>query len=150
MYQVGTPPTRAPVFFRPPFVADVHVRNNISDLCCMPHFVLIGIHTRPARTYSELNGLVDVYDWAKKKYENALILGDLNADSGYFGPVDKKQNVLVKRNDFKWLVKDDMKTNVDGTSAYDRSAAIHCFMWHNICNQYWNLRSYGVCVIIIL
>ena len=90
----------------------------------MPNFVLIGIHTRPARVYSELNGLVNAYDWARQHYnqQNALILGDLNAAGGYFGPVDRQQNVLVRRNDFRWLIDDFTPTNVAGTEAYDRSA----------------------------
>lgn len=90
----------------------------------MKTFVLIGIHTRPHRTYSELNGLVEVYDLARKTFtqENALILGDLNADGDYFGTTDKKQNTLYARCDlFKWLVQDGNKTNYGQTSkTYDR------------------------------
>ena len=76
------------------------------------------------RTYSELNGLVEVYKWATRsyKYKNVLILGDLNADGDYFGPVDKMQNPLYARSDlFKWLVQDGEKTNYGQTSkTYDR------------------------------
>ena len=91
----------------------------------MPNFTLIGIHARPNRAYSEVNGLVNVYDWAKQttKQENALILGDLNADCAYFGFVDKKQNILyTQRHIFKWLVNDGVKTNAYSKSncTYDR------------------------------
>ena len=134
---------QADVFFRPPAV--MHVRAN--DLGCMPQFVLIGIHARPHRTYSELNGLVDVYEWAKETYgtDNVLILGDLNADYPSFGQVDKEQNILWSRKDiFEWLVTDNMATNVDENRAYDRSAAIHIFVsWHNSSMQYWSLCSYS-------
>ena len=126
-YPVGiAPPFPAPVFFRPPFVAKVEVKAaNVQELECMPQFVLIGIHVRPHRAYSELNGLVNVYDRVKlfTGRDNALILGDLNADCSYFGPVDKKQNVLYRlKQIFKWLVEDGVKTNAGSrrVCTYDR------------------------------
>ena len=143
-YKVGTAPsTEAPVFFRSPRVLRVQVKSDkVPELHCMPNFVLIGIHVRPTRAYSELNGLVDVYDWAKQEYkqENALILGDLNAAGGYFGPVDKIQNILRKRKGFRWLIKDNNPTNIKGNKAYDRSAAaFHIMVPCNISlMQYWN------------
>lgn len=123
--QKTTDKLKLPVFFRPPFVFYVKVKpNTVPELDCMNTFVLIGIHTRPMRTYSELNGLVEVYKWATRsyKYKNVLILGDLNADGDYFGPVDKMQNPLYARSDlFKWLVQDGEKTNYGQTSkTYDR------------------------------
>ena len=118
---------QADVFFRPPFVARVQVNTTAApELECMPEFVLIGIHTRPVRTYSELNGLVNVYDRTARVRGingNALILGDLNADCGTFGPVEREQSVLRKRHIFHWLVKDEVKTNAASTSkdcTYDR------------------------------
>ena len=131
-YAVGTAlSAQAPVFFRPPQVLHVQIKSNtVPELHCMPNFVLIGIHARPTRAYSELNGLVDVYDWAQQYYKqgNALILGDLNAAGGYFGPVDKIQNILRKRTGFRWLIKDDNPTNINGDKAYDRSAAVFHIM----------------------
>ena len=117
---------RAEVFFRPPFV----VRVDRALPKCMKKIVLIGIHTRPARTYSELNGLVDVYEMAKMEYgtDNALILGDLNADRPSFGAVDKMQNILVLRSDFNWVIKDGDMTNHKQSRSYDRSAATYLNM----------------------
>ena len=98
----------------------------VPELDCMPEFALIGIHTRPVRTYSELNGLVNVYDRRARVRGingNALILGDFNADCSTFGAVERMQNILYKeRNIFHWLVEDGMKTNVAKTSdcTYDR------------------------------
>ena len=118
---------QADVFFRPPFVAHVKVNTtSVPELHCMPEFVLIGIHTRPVRTYSELNGLVNVYDRRARVRGingNALILGDFNADCGTFGPVERTQNTLYRERDiFHWLVEDGVKTNVAKSSdcTYDR------------------------------
>ena len=121
--KLGRTGQQAPVFFRPPMV--IHVQ--VPELECMPVFLLIGIHVRPYRAYGELNGLVSTYDRSKKKYgtENALILGDLNADCNFFGTVDKAQTVLRNRGDFKWLVDDKTVTNIVSVGkegcAYDRS-----------------------------
>ena len=106
-------------------MAEVEVNTfGVSELACMRKFVLIGIHTKPVRTYSELNGLVNVYNWARQhKSENALILGDLNADCGTFGPVEKQNSILYKeRRYFKWLISDGTKTNAVSrqSCAYDR------------------------------
>ena len=118
---------QADVFFRPPFVARVQVNiTAVPELDCMPEFALIGIHTRPVRTYSELNGLVNVYDRRARVRGingNALILGDFNADCGTFGPVERTQNTLYRERDiFHWLVEDGVKTNVAKSSdcTYDR------------------------------
>ena len=112
----------APVFFRPPLVVLVDVK----ELGRMRKFMLIGLHARPFRAYSELNGLVDTYVWAMNKFnaKNALILGDLNADCEYFGPVDEQQNFLVTRKkDFLWLVENKARTNTAAKPcAFDRSA----------------------------
>jgi len=124
-YPVGsTPPTPAPIFFRPPFILRARVTQAVPELHCMTEFFLIGLHARPARVYSELNGLVDAYDLTRHDYgqENALILGDFNADGTFFGDVDRLQNVLVRRQDFRWLIGDNTKTNTLGDKAYDRSA----------------------------
>ena len=87
---VGGENFQGDVFFRPPFVARVQVNTTaVPELECMPEFALIGIHTKPVQTYSELNGLVNVYDRRTRVRginENALILGDFNADCGTFGP----------------------------------------------------------------
>ena len=118
---------QADVFVRPPFVARVQVNTMAApELECMPEFMLIGIHTRPTRTYSELNGLVNVYDRRARVRVingNALILGDFNADCGTFGPVEKIQNVLYRETHiFHWLVEDGVKTNVAKSKdcTYDR------------------------------
>ena len=126
-YHVGGENFQAAVFFRPPFVAHVKVNTAaVPELDCMPEFALIGIHTKPARTYSELNGLVNVYDGRARVRGingNALILGDFNADCGTFGPVERIQNTLYRERDiFHWLVKDGVKTNVAQSKdcTYDR------------------------------
>ena len=125
-YPVGAPPTLAPIFFRPPFILHARVTQAVPELQCMPEFFLIGLHARPARVYSELNGLVNAYDLIRHDYgqENALILGDFNADGTSFGDVDRLQNVLVTRQDFQWLIGDNNKTNTLGDKAYDRSAGV--------------------------
>ena len=126
-YPVGAPATPAPIFFRPPFILRARVTPAVPELQCMPEFFLIGLHARPTRVYSELNGLVDAYDLTRHDYtqENALILGDFNADGISFGEVDKLQNVLVRRQDFRWLIDDNTKTNTAQESrAYDRSAGV--------------------------
>ena len=124
---MGDTNAEAPVFFRKPY--SIKVQPKGPEQTCLPEFVLIGIHVRPARAYLELNGLVDVYDDSTIKYktEDTLILGDLNAACDYFGPVDIKQNVLRQRGDFEWLVDDNRRTNVGGNRgcAYDRSAGTY-------------------------
>ena len=121
---VGRQRFQADIFFRPPYVATVELdTRKVTEMHCMSKFVLIGMHVRPVRTYSELNGLVQVYNSARNTNENALILGDFNADCSYFGPVDRQQNILYKEKGvFKWLVQDGQKTNADSTSSctYDR------------------------------
>lgn len=127
-YKVGNQRFEAEIFFRPPFVATVQVDiREVTEMHCMERFVLIGIHVRPARAYSELNGLVKVYNSVLENWRmnggNALILGDLNGDCSYFGPVDKAQNILYReKNVFKWLVQDGAKTNIGKSRdcAYDR------------------------------
>ena len=126
-HHVGGENFQADVFFRPPFVARVQVNTTtVPELDCMPEFALIGIHTRPVRTYSELNGLVNVYDRRARVrgiYGNALILGDFNADCSTFGPVERLQNILYReRHIFNWLVEDGVKTNVAKSRdcTYDR------------------------------
>lgn len=129
-FTVGGVNFHADAFFRPPFVARVQVNTTaVPELECMPEFALIGIHTRPVRTYSELNGLVTVYDWKARVpgiNGNALLLGDFNADCSTFGPVERTQNILYKERDiFHWLVEDGVKTNVAQSKdcAYDRIVA---------------------------
>ena len=106
-------------------MAEVDVNTQATpEMACMPKFILIGIHTKPVRTYSELNGLVNVYNWVRRVSENALILGDLNADCGTFGPVEKQKSILYNAGQyFKWLVNDTVKTNPGSATqscAYDR------------------------------
>ena len=126
-YHVSGENFQADVFVRPPFVAHVQVNTTaVPELDCLPEFALIGIHTKPARTYSELNGLVNVYDRRARVRGingNALLLGDFNADCGTFGPVERIQNILYKERDiFHWLVEDGVKTNVAQSKdcTYDR------------------------------
>ena len=121
---VGAQQFQADIFFRPPYMATVELdTGNVTEMHCMSTFVLIGMHVRPVRTYSELNGLVQVYNSARNTNRNALILGDFNADCSYFGPTDKQQNILYREKGvFEWLVQDGQKTNADSTSSctYDR------------------------------
>ena len=120
---VGRQRFQADIFFRPPYVASVELdTGKVTEMHCMSKFVLIGMHVRPVRTYSELNGLVQVYNSARNTNENALILGDFNADCSYFGPVDRLQNILYREKGvFEWLVEDGQKTNTGKRSCtYDR------------------------------
>lgn len=110
-------------FYRPPFIVQFHVQ--VPELSCMPRFVLIGIHIKPDRANYEINELANVYYRISKQthLQNALILGDLNADCNFFRKGQKLRNNLYKRRHiFKWLVKDRWKTNALAKSscAYDR------------------------------
>ena len=91
----------------------------------MPSFVLIGIHVKPNRAQYEINELANVYTRIMQQsgYENALILGDLNADCNFFRIRKRRRNALYSnRQLFTWLVEDGQKTNALARShcAYDR------------------------------
>ena len=122
-----------PIFARPPFVTLVHANPVVYTWAqnTMPYFLLIGMHTKPTRTYSEIHGLRSVYNAAVNAFNqlqivngrlqgNALILGDLNADCAYFDRTDKLQSTVNAANGFRWLIQNNMPTNVRGNCAYDR------------------------------
>lgn len=125
--------THEPIFVRPPFVALVRANPHIYPwvLNNMPFFLLIGLHTKPTRTYSELHGLQIVYNMAVNDFNqiqfvngalhgNALILGDLNAACTYFDHTDQLQKTLDAAHGFRWLIPNNMPTNVGASCAYDR------------------------------
>lgn len=69
-----------------------------------------------------------VHENTKNTGGNVLMLGDMNAADPYFGQYDKEHCFLYKqsnlgsgrKNLFKWLITNDMHTNVKRTKAYDR------------------------------
>ena len=87
------------------------------------------MHTKPTRTYSEIHGLWTVYNAAVNRFNqavngnlqgNALILGDLNAACAYFDRTDQLQSTFTAANGFRWLIQNNMPTNLRGNCAYDR------------------------------
>ena len=116
-----------PIFARPPAVALVEPNPGIYwwKNRILPYFLLIGLHSKPHRAYSELHGLWTVYnemsDEFKEAAGNALLLGDLNAACDYFGRTEQLQKTLDPSNGFKWLIHNNMPTNVaKKRCAYDR------------------------------
>ena len=82
-------------------------------------FVLLTVHTSPAKNVKELEGLEYFYTETEKEVEpDIIILGDLNADCNYLKPSD---HIVLKNEGYIWTVSDDSDTTVSGTDcAYDR------------------------------
>ena len=104
-------------------------------VCCLwssavPPFFLVGLHSKPTDTVSELNNLDDVYNQATEYFrtENAIILGDLNADCTYLSRTRYNQLDLVTDGRFTWLIDNDQDTTTTSTNcAYDRSEVMVMF-----------------------
>lgn len=104
------------VLHREPFIAQFSTKHGNFD------FVLITSHVDPDDVDQELAVLPQIIAEAQNKFPNEtdmMILGDLNADCGYF---DENQQIALRNPDkYKWLILNDMDTNVAGGScAYDR------------------------------
>ena len=104
------------VFHREPFIAKFKAKNGNFD------FILITIHTDPDHATSEIKALDSTVADAKEHFSNEtdiIILGDLNADCSYFD--ENETNYPLRGSGYKWLIENDMDTNVAGSSCtYDR------------------------------
>lgn len=88
-------------------------------------FGLIVLHAKPDDAVAEIDALDDVYqDFIAKTNDNdALILGDLNADCSYASNAALESTRLCGAN-YGWLTPDDADTTVKSTDcAYDRIVA---------------------------
>jgi hypothetical protein len=79
-------------------------------------------HVNPDDVDQELAVFPKIVADAKSRFPgetDVMILGDLNADCGYF---DEDQQIELRdRGKYKWLITNGMDTNVAGAScAYDR------------------------------
>lgn len=75
-------------------------------------FQVYTIHTKPEDVRNELNYLEDVV----MNYSNVIIMGDLNADCGYYEP-----QLHRAFQGWDWIISDEMDTTAGNTvCAYDR------------------------------
>lgn len=78
-------------------------------------FTAYNIHTKPDNVSTELNTLESLINSEANK-NNAIVLGDLNADCNYFNPYDS-----YSFNAWKWVIDDDADTTSGNSAcAYDR------------------------------
>merc|ERR1712168_27109 len=104
-------------FERPPYVVTFQLNSG-------PTFGMINIHTKPSDAVNEISHLVDVYDaWeAQSTFGNdAIILGDFNADCNYVCKTCWDEIDLWTDDRFTWLVGNNADTTTGSTDcAYDR------------------------------
>jgi endonuclease/exonuclease/phosphatase family metal-dependent hydrolase len=121
-------------FEREPIVALVEPKMSLS----VEQFILIGIHTKPTDTPNEIEALKLVYDQASTKYniKEAILMGDMNADCGYFNVGERKESHMYHDNHFKWLISDDADTTTKSTNcAYDRFAVSGKLREDGVCSD---------------
>ena len=111
-------------FEREPFLVPVTLYPNTAASLSL---VLVIIHVAPSHAVVEIDALVDVYDEAirsspfSQPNENALLLGDFNADCGYVPASAWPSIRLRNQTRFAWEIGDDADSNVAASScAYDR------------------------------
>jgi len=119
-YDDGDESAGTDIFEREPLV----VRFQTVD-AAVKDFFIIGIHAAPDNvdTPKELEALIGVYEQASKKWniDDAILMGDMNADCSYFTKASKSTNALRNDNRFVWLIDDDVDTTTKNTDcAYDR------------------------------
>jgi hypothetical protein len=112
--------SHADIFEREPYV----VRFSAPS-AAVTDFFMIGIHATPDKiqTNKEIASLIDVYEDARRKFQidDAIIMGDMNADCGYMSALNRKNNALIKDLRFVWLIGDNADTTTKSTNcAYDR------------------------------
>ncbi len=86
-------------------------------------FSVIALHADPEAVVLELNRLIPVYEDAvlSSGDEDAMILGDFNADCGYLADRDEQYVKLLSDERFRWLIDGDADTTVGASDcAYDR------------------------------
>ncbi len=108
--------TSGDAIHREPFIAQFYSKNGNFD------FVLITSHVDPDDVIQELDIFPSIVADAKNHFvgeTEIMILGDLNADCGYF---NEDLNIELRNSqNYAWLIKNEMDTNVAGAScAYDR------------------------------
>jgi len=106
------------VFEREPFVVRFKAPSTATK-----DFFIAGIHTNPGNAVEEVASLVDVYDDARARFkiDEGIIMGDFNADCGYFAKKHWKTHRMRNDQRFKWLIGDDINTTVGKQDcAYDR------------------------------
>jgi deoxyribonuclease-1-like protein len=94
-------------------------------------FTLVGIHTKPDDAYSEIGNLTYVvYSTLSKnpKEKDIIILGDFNADGGYFDEDDFTN--LFKASEFYWVITSDMDTMTTTDYTYDRIVLMNATYGH--------------------
>lgn len=104
------------IIHREPFIAQFSTRQGDFD------FILITSHVDPDDVDEELAVFPAIVADAMNRFPgetDIMILGDLNADCGYF---DEDQQIALRDpNQYRWLIPNQMDTNVAGDScAYDR------------------------------
>jgi endonuclease/exonuclease/phosphatase family metal-dependent hydrolase len=105
-------------FAREPFTARFTAKTGNST------FVLVTIHTAPAKAVAEIESLDEVVKWASDKYDHEteiIVCGDFNASCSYARPADLDK-LSIRGSNYYWVVPDDTKTNLSEKSncAYDR------------------------------
>lgn len=108
-------------FSRPPYVIEFELLEPSKR--AGDYIAFIPIHTVPDDAINEISNLVKVYDeWVKhSNNDNAIILGDFNADCSYV--CKSCWDKVELRNDprFYWLVGDNVDTTSGNSDcAYDR------------------------------
>jgi len=104
---------KADVFEREPYIASFRSGNF--------DFTLVGIHTKPEDTVTEIGALVDVFDSVIAKNpdeKDVILIGDLNADGRFFNE-DSNDNPL-RAFKFDWVITNDMDTMTKSDWTYDR------------------------------
>lgn len=104
-------------------------------------FTLAGIHVAPAHVRSELRALGKVHQDIKRRYQDnsMFILGDFNADCGYYKPIEGFEFFDESP---KVLVGDDVDTTVAPSScAYDRVLGFGAILDHTSEATAYNFMS---------
>ena len=119
-------------FQREPFVVRFRAETGSLD------FTLIGVHTSPDDAEEEIDSLVDVYDDMQGRWneEDAMIIGDFNADCSYVSQTDQNSIRLWTDERFTWWIDDDTDTTTSSTDcAYDRIVTSTGLTGHVVANS---------------
>jgi len=111
-------PDPGDVFIREPFI--VRFSSNVVEN--IESFTLIAIHTQPKNAAMEIDSLVDVHDWVRRrmKTEDIMIAGDLNAGGQFIRQSDWAK-CRLRQAGYTWLIPDHVDTTASNTlAAYDR------------------------------
>lgn len=85
-------------------------------------FVLATVHVKPDDAKAEIDELVYVMKYGRDRFpsqQDVIILGDLNADCGYFN--EETAISALRGPDYLWAIGDELDTNVAASECtYDR------------------------------